>query len=221
MKRLLLLFVVLSTPMWAQQTLLLALDPGLNIYNSENSLKTIGDKDLDWSPGFSVGYEGVYLWGVALRLECSYTRSSAHNALGFAITSSSGPEPIASFGSDLSFTTYNLDIAALVQPEPFLILAIGPTLALAHRTIEFTEPPTEEFSAIYFQDRLASLCLGVNGAADFRIPLGNIPQHLFLFAGIRLRYLHSVLFDKRGRNLGNYSQSQFFGRLSVGLGCTF
>ena len=221
MKRLLLLCVVLSTPMWAQQTLLLSLDPGLNIHNSENSLKTIGNKALDWSPGFSAGYEGVCLWGVALRLEYSYTRSSAHNALEFAIAGSSGPEPIASFGSDLSFTTNNLDIAAIVQPEPFLILAIGPTLALAHRTIEFTEPPSEEFSAIYFQDRLTSLCLGVNGAVDLRVPLENGPQHLFLFAGIRLRYLHSVLFDKRGRDLGNYSQSQFFGRLSVGLGCTF
>lgn len=94
MKRLLLLFVVGFTPAWAQQTLPVSLDPGLNIYNSENSLKTIGDKALDWSPGFSVGYEGVDLRGVPLRFEYSYTRSSAHNALEFAISSSSGPEPM-------------------------------------------------------------------------------------------------------------------------------
>jgi hypothetical protein len=221
MKRILILLALVSTPVWAQPTLLISLDPGLNLYNSENSLKTIGNKTLDWSPGFSVGCEGVSLWGIALHLEYSYTRSFAADAIVLLTTRSSGPEPIAYVGADLSFTTHNLDIDALVQPVPFLVLAFGPTVSLTHRTVEFTQPPSEEFSAISFQDRLASVCLGVNTAVDFRISLGNSPQHFLLFAGVRLRYLHSVFFDERGRNLGNYSQSQLFGRISVGFGYTF
>ncbi len=221
MKRIIILLAVLSTPAWAQHTFLVSLDPGLNLYDSENSLKTIGDKALDWSPGFSVGFEGASLWDIPVHLEYSYTRSSAHNTLVFPITGPSGPGPVTFFGADLSFTTHNLDIDALVQPAKFLILTIGPTVSLVHRTIELTEPPVGELPTIDYHDRLASVCLGVNGAADFRLPLSQGPQHLLLFAGLKLMYLHSVLFDKRGRDLGNYGQSQLFGGLSVGLGYTF
>ena len=222
MRKILFLLAVLSSAGGAQPTLLISFDPGLNLHNSENSLKPIGNKALDWSPGVSVGFEGLSLWGVLARLEYSYTCSIARNALEFPTTSPSGPMPTGFFGADLSFTTHTFDIGGVLQPVSFLFLTAGPSVSVAYRTIEFTVPASSNLPEINFRDRLASVCLGVNGGVDVRIPLGSeIPRHLLLFAGLRLRYLHSVLFDGRGRNVSEYSQSQLFGRLSVGFGYAF
>ena len=218
---LLTLLIVVAPSLGAQSRVFLSFNAGLSLYNSENSLKTIGGQALDWSPGFSVGYERDSLLGVSMRVEYAYTRAVAVNAMSFAVSGATGPEPVASFGADLAFTTHNLDIAACIRPVDFLSLAIGPTVSLAYRTIELTTPSTPGIPSRYFRDRLASLCLGANCSVDVEIPVQSRPGFLFVYSGLKIRYIHSVWFDKRGRDLSDYTQSSLLGSFALGLGYSF
>jgi hypothetical protein len=217
----LLLLLVFSSPVWAQEKFFFSLNPGMNLYNSENSMSTMANGSIGWTPGFSVGYESDSFLRFCVRLEYSYTRSIVANAMDFTITSSSGPEPVAAFGANIIFATNNLDFAVGIRPVEFIFLAVGPTLSVVYRTIDLTMPSYPYAPAMNLDDRVASICAGANCSVSLEIPFEYGPRYLFFFSSLKVRYLHSVWFDARGRDLDNYYQSSLMGQLGIGLGYKF
>jgi len=218
----LVLLATATAPMFGQDKVFVSFDPGMNLYNSENSLKTIGNKSLRWSPGFSVAYERDSLWGFGARLEYSFSRSIATEVMQFTVTSPTAPLAVGYFWDDLSFTTHNIDLSLCWKPVDWAVVAGGPTVSLAHRTIEMNVPPMGgNPNGRYFEDRLVSYCLGANGSIAVEVPVSSGSPGAFALLNIKARYLHSILFDARGRNLANYHQSSLMGQVGIGFGVAF
>jgi len=215
----LLILLLVSPILYAQNKVFVSLNPGVYLFNSENSLKTMENGALRWAPGFSVAYERDSLLGMTVLLEYAYTHSSAINATPFVYSLS--PTSVLSFGADLKFISHHLDIAMCFNPWRSVRLAFGPTISFDHRTIELTEPRAYEIASRYFEDRLVSIALGVNASASFELPIQEGPKYLFLMSNLKLRFLRAVWFDRRGRDLDDYYQESLFAGLSLGLGYSF
>jgi hypothetical protein len=216
---LLLLFAFAS--LQAQERVLLSFNPGMNFQNSENSMKTMANGLIGWSPGFSLGYENDCLSGFPLSIEYHFTYSHAPNAMEFPVTSSLSPDVVATYGANIIFVTNNIDFAFGIRPLKFLLLEIGPSLSAVYRTIRLSVRPENENTTVNLDDRLASVCAGASCSFNLEFPMEDSPRYVFLFYGIKLRYLHSLWFDSRGRDISNYYQSILLGELQLGIGYAF
>lgn len=215
MKNLILLSLLLylCSPLYAQNKILISYNPGMSLHNSENSTKIIGDKHIAWFPGISLAYATENLWGLNVLLEYNYSSKRIYDVQTLATTSS----------ADLILTCNNFDVAVYYKANEWLSFAAGPTMSLVNRTIVIDNLLASGLENVEksFEDRLVSFCLGVNGSVSIEVPLQTAAQYVFFFSNVKLRYLHSVWFDDRGRNLSNYYQSFLFGQLNIGLGYNF
>ena len=82
---------------------------GLYLYNSENSLPIMGDKDYLLNYGFELSYENKNLLGYNIQFCYSYLYSRINNVLEFRITNEIDPDTY--LYTDVSLTFNNLDIS--------------------------------------------------------------------------------------------------------------
>jgi hypothetical protein len=225
MKKYILLFLLmlLYIHLGAQNKFIISYNPGVSLYNSENSMKIIDDKRIRWFPGSSIAYETENLWGLNIHLEYNFAGKRIYDVQDFARTSASGPEIIGTSAADLILACHNVDLAVYDKLNDWLSIAAGSTISLVNRSIVIDDLPnySQENISRSFEDRLVSLCLGVNVSVNIEFPLQTGPQYVFFFSSVKLRYLHSVWFDDKGRNLSNYYQAFLSSQLNVGLGYSF
>jgi hypothetical protein len=120
--------------------------------------------------------------------------------------------------ADYYRTWHNIDLALNFELNKWLSFSLGPTVSATYRTISYVSLWNQTYS---FDDRVASLCAGLNSSFNVEVPLLDGERYLFLFSRVTFRYLHSLLFDARGRNLDNYSQEFITGQVNVGAGFCF
>lgn len=221
MQKTIFLALFVLTPLTAQNKFSVSFNPGTSLENSEETMKIIGDKKVGWSPGISVAYDRSDVLGLDLHLEYNFTWSKVDSVLIFIRSSSLGPNILDSYSADLFLSSHNLDIAADFEISEGFSLAIGPTISLTGRTIEMVVPATEQEPVRTFKDRLASLGLGFNSSVNMEIPFEESPEYGFFFVSLKVRYVHSIWFDKRGRNVDDYYQSFIVGQANIGFGYSF
>jgi hypothetical protein len=183
-------------------------------------MKVIGDKKVDWFPGLSIAYERENVLGETVHLEYNYTYRKVKDVQLFLITSEISPDPTGGLSSDLILSLHNIDIDVRIGKGENISYTIGPSLSWVNRSFVIDQPLAIGTNR-RFEDRLASLCIGVNGAINVTFPLADKNESLFLFTGLNMHYIHSVWFDARGRNVGNYFQSFLFSQIQVGIGSSF
>jgi len=227
MKKYIALFTVLflCVPLYAQQKVSLSYNPCLSLYNSENSTKTISGKNIDYIPSFSIAYENKHLLGTDIIIEYNYSSVKLSAVQEFRPTSSGPTIPPVMWTVDYYLAWHNIDFGNNYEITKWLSFSIGPSISLVYRTISIVDlyrtTIEEEVPATSFDDRLASICAGLNCSGNIEFPLQDNEQYFFLFSRIKCRYLHSVLFDSRGRNLGSYYQSFLSGQINIGVGYCF
>lgn len=204
------LFTIIS---FSQHQISLKPTIGGYIYNSENSLKIMENEDYILNYGFEVSYENKDLFGYDIQADYSYIYSGFDNYLEWVRTGENGPEILDVFYSDISLTLNNLDISLKNNIDEYFSYGIGPSASIVNRSII-----TEESN---FVDRLASFAIGLNVSIDFKYPLEQSEQYLFLFSSVKYRYLFGLLYDKGLRDLSDYNQHFVTGNFTVGLGYNF
>ena len=208
------LFLFLFTSIsFSQHQISLKPTIGGYIYNSENSLKIMENEDYILNYGFEVSYENKDLLGYDIQADYSYIYSGFDNYLEWVRTGENGPEILDVFYSDISLTLNNLDISLINNIDEYFSYGIGPSASIVNRSII-----TDESN---FVDRLASFAIGLNVSLDFKYPLNEAEQYLFLYGSVKHRYLFGLLYDKGLRDLSNYNQHFVTGNFSVGLGYNF
>lgn len=208
-----LFLILLSIISYSQHQVSLKPTIGGYIYNSENSLKIMENKDYVLNYGFEVSYEHKDLFGYDIQLDYSFIYSGFDNYLEWVRTAENGPDIIDVFYSDVYLSLNNLDISLKSDIDEYFSYGFGPSASIINRSII-----TEEY---YFVDRLASFAIGVNASLDFKYPLDQSEQYLFLYGSLKYRYLFGLLYDKGLRDLSDYNQHFVTGNLSVGLGYNF
>lgn len=186
---------------------------GAYIYNSENSLKIMENEDYFLNYGFEVSYENKDLFGYDVQLDYSFIYSGFDNYLEWVRTAPEEPTPIGYSYSDIWLSFNNLDLAIKNDLDENFSYGFGPSCSIVNRTF------SDDYSK--FVDRLASFAIGVNISMDFKYPLNQSEQYLFLYGSIKCRYLYGLLYDEGLRDLSNYNQHFITENLSVGLGYNF
>lgn len=187
---------------------------GIYAVNSENSLpllqghKFIGGYGIDASISRSI--EKPY----SLDLDVRYYRSNADGRLVFYITPSVGPQTVDAFYGKVALDQFSADIGLRRRLTDWLQAGFGPSLAVESRTVDI---PYADVA-----DRLDSYCLGLHATAAATMPFGKERSRgFFWYYTLKLRYLHSIFFDARGRDLSNYSQEFLTASLGAGIGYAF
>jgi hypothetical protein len=178
------------------------------------------DKRFRWLPGLSLAYERENVMGYRLHIEYNLTYRRLDNVLQFTRTGPLSPEIIGYTGADLVLSLNNIDVAITKEIDDWASYTVGPTFSLVYRSFIMEDPfaPSEGGTSIMIDDRLASLCLGLNASLNAEVPFSDAQEYLFFFASLKVRYIHSVWFDDRGRKLDNYYQSFLYSQIHIGLG---
>jgi hypothetical protein len=217
------LLLIVSCSLPAQEKILFTLNPGSSLYTSENSSKVIGKKEINFINGGSIGYESPDLFGMNMRIIYDLAFARVNDIQTFTVASEKTPEPIATIGADYLLYLNSVDLAVPLEVNGVLTLWIGPSASWGNRSIiiDGLSWNSEELNAkTRFEDRLATLCAGLNCSISMETPLTDGPSHLFFFAALKMRYLASVWVDARGRNVENYQQQFLTGQFNLGLGYT-
>ena len=186
---------------------------GIYIYNSENSLKIMGDENYLLNYGFEVSYENKYLYGYDIQVDYSYSYSDFDNVLEFVYTGESGPDPLGYFHSDVSLSFHNFDISLKSEINEYFSYGFGPSFSFVNRSYIIDHYD--------FEDRLASFAIGVSGSIDVRLPLDENTNYWYFYSGLKLRYLYGLFYDEGLRDLSDYNQHFVTGNFSIGLGYNF
>jgi hypothetical protein len=171
-------------------------------------------KDEDYSSliGFEIGYAYRFSDNNSLSLEFAYLESKADHVMRFAVSSPSGPQTIDYVYGDARFLEYVIDVSISHRISQWLKAYVGPSGAVLNRVFTIDQRG--------FEDRLSSRAFGGHAGLDIVVPITE-GDGLRLLAGTKIRYLHSISFDERGRKLDGYNQSLLFITGSVGLAYEF
>jgi hypothetical protein len=132
------------------------------------------------------------------------------------------PDPTPNYYANYFLTSHNYDVSLVFKLSDNFNYYFGPSLAVYNRTAEFnvSNYPAGEIAPNLY-DKLVSFCIGINGAVNFELPLSEGNNHFLLYSGLKMRYLHSLFFDKRSRDVSNYYQSFLTAQLNFGIGYNF
>ena len=158
-----LLILLVCSCLYSQNKIYLSMNPGLSLFNYENSMKLIGDKSIDWFPGLSIGYERDNVWGYNLYCEYNITYKKIEDVIVWSRTAPDSPDIIDTYGSNLVLSLYNFDFGIKDNIIEDLSYAFGPTVAFVSRSFVIDDAPrnTGETLSNNIDDRLVSLCAGV------------------------------------------------------------
>ncbi|MCW9098535.1 MAG: hypothetical protein OQJ93_14230 [Ignavibacteriaceae bacterium] len=208
-----LIIIMLSVPSFAQHQISVAPAIGLYVYNSENSLKVMGDKNYLFNYGFELSYKNKNIFGYNIQVDYSYLYSKIGEVLKFIRTGEGGPEPIGVSYSDVSLSLNTIDISVNGDLGSFFSFGFGPSFSLVNKSIIF--------DYANFVDRLASFNIGINGLINMRIPLSKNAEYWYFYSGLKIRYLHGLFYDEGLRDLENYNQNFVTAILTIGIGYSF
>jgi hypothetical protein len=208
-----LFLIVLISPSNAQHQITLKPAIGGYIYNSENSLKVMGDENYFLNYGFEVSYEDKNLYGYDIQIDYSYMYSGKNKVLEFYFYDPSPNPNLFSIFSDASLSLHTFDISLKNDLNKNFSFGFGPSFSFVNRS----------YSINYynFLDRLASFAVGVSGSIDVKLPLDENTNYWYFYSGIKFRYLYGLLYDEGLRDLSDYNQHFLTVNLTIGIGYSF
>jgi hypothetical protein len=186
---------------------------GIYIYNSENSLKIMGDENYLLNYGFEVSYENKNLYDYDIQVDYSFVYSGFDNVLEFVRTEENNPNPLDVFYSDVSLSLHTFDISLKNKISNYFSYGFGPSFSFVNRSyiVEYSD----------FEDRLASFAIGVSGSMDVKLHLDENAKYWYFYSGLKLRYLYGLFYDEGLRDLSDYHQHFVTGNLAIGIGYSF
>ncbi len=206
------IFLFSSSIIFSQNKISLNVGYGYYLSNSENSTKIMGDKKFQSFLLYDLSFQRDDLFGLNLMLEYSYQEITKDNIIEF-IRAGHGPDPPPPpYWGNMKLVNHNFDIDYIGKINNYLSYGIGPSFIIVNRILNVD-------TVLY--DKLASSGLGVNGFAEFSIPIIGSKNYLFFTSKLKFRYTHSIWFDKGIRNLDDYHQEYFTVQILGGIGYAF
>jgi hypothetical protein len=191
---------------------------GYYLLNSENSNSIVGSKQFKWFFHFGFTYQRENLLGYNLLFEYSFHQMTKDDAIIFVRTGEGSPEPLGYIGMDLTLINHNFDFDLIENINQYFNYGFGPSFVITNRIVETNE---NAFGEHNLYDKLASSGIGVNGFLEVNLPLDESENYFFFNFRVKLRYTHSIWFDKGLRKLDDYSQDFFTSEIEVGIGYAF
>lgn len=187
---------------------------GIYAINSENTLPLLQGRKFIGGYSADVSISRHIKKPYSLDLDVQYFRSNASKRLVYNVTLGEGPQAVSRFYGKVALDQFSADLGLRRRLTDWLQAGFGPSLAIESRTVNVP------YAGI--ADRLDSYCLGLHAVAAASLPLTGVRSNgFFWYYTLKLRYLHSIFFDARGRDLSNYSQSFLTASLGAGIGYSF
>lgn len=181
---------------------------GVYVFNSENDLPITQDGKFIGGYGINASVMREETGPCSPSIDLQYYTSSAPMEFNYSLSG------LPAIRGKLIIDQFIADAGLNYRITKWTLLGFGPSLAMARRTVDL---PDKNIA-----DGLNSYCAGVFCTAAMLSPLGKEgSSRLYSYYTLKLRYLHSLFFDTRGRNLGSYSQSFLTVSLGMGIGYAF
>jgi len=210
-----------STVIISQNKVNINIGYGTYLNNSENSMKIMGDSKFRSFASYGITYQMDNIIGCDLLFDYSFNQITKKDVQSFGITGPDSPTILGTFGGDLSLYSHNFDIDFVGIIDQYLSFGIGPSFIIVNRVFEINGSPITNETNHSVYDKLASSGFGVNGFIEYIIPLSNNKNFFYISSNLKLRYTHSIWFDKGLRNLDNYFQEYITTQFSIGVGYSF
>jgi len=217
--KVLLLILILSSfsSIYPQNGLEINVGYGYYLSNSENSLKITGNEKFSSFLFYGFTYQTKNIFGYNLMVEYNFHQIKKKNVISFYRYSNEGT---VSWSGDLSIVSHNIDFDYVGSINKYLFYGIGPSFVIVNRILEVRRISFIIKNPVLY-DKLASSGLGINGYLGILIPLTKDKNYFYFTSKLKLRYTHSIWFDKGIRELDNYYQEYLTTQLSVGVGYSF
>lgn len=196
----------------------LEINGGLGRYliHSENSQNIMGNKEFDNNIFYGFSIQKENLLGINLKFEYTFHKMIEENVISFYRYSHGD----YSWIGDISYLNHNFDFNYIGNINSYLFYGIGPSFVITNRIFEVKqELPISQNKVVY--DKLASSGIGLNSCIEFIYPSTKLKNSFFIISKLKLRYTHSLWFDKGIRKLDDYYQEFFTINLSLGIGYLF
>ena len=184
----------------AQDKIAINFCPGIFISNSENSIIGFQDANLRFIFAAGISYQKDNILGGSLQLEYSFIRSGKDRLLEFIAVSPT--DAVYSIWATYTLIQHNIDYAYVKKLDNNFSIGGGPSFSILNRTLYYKDPNY----SLSLNDMLASSCLGINAFIEYSTFFNNENNGFFFSSKIKLRYVHSIWFDKGIRDLDNYNQ---------------
>ncbi|MGE5352818.1 MAG: hypothetical protein ACM3Q2_17850 [Syntrophothermus sp.] len=222
---LIIMFMAAGSASFSQNRI--SLNPGFTYYiwNSENSNGIMVHDKYRAGLSYGLSFQKEDLFGFNVMLEYSYHQITKKDILSTPVLQSPDLEVIYRMQGDAKLSSHNIDLAFVGKPGIWnitegLYYGAGPSFVITNRTFDL-------YKGLYFNlknhtiyDRLASSGIGLNAFVMYDIPLSKDGSFYFT-SKLKLRYTHSIWFDKGARNLDDYSQDFITSEALLGLGYNF
>ena len=195
---------------------------GLYLYNSENTLPVMGDKNYLLNYGFEISYRNKNLFGYIIQFDYSYLCSGENDVLTFEIYDPSpNPNPDRFLYTNVSLTFNNLDISLNGDLGSIFSFGFGLSFAIINRSTIVEKAYFNGDDIVDFEDRLASFNIGLIGLINMHIPFSASNEFWYFYTAIKVRYLHGFFYDEGLRELDDYDQNFVTANLAIGIGYNF
>ncbi|NUN70939.1 MAG: hypothetical protein HUU02_14660 [Bacteroidetes bacterium] len=207
-----LLILLLPFSAFSQTTIFSSGDAGYFLYHSDNLLPITEDEDISFHYGGSVGVEMPLSEDFMVRMEAAFFRTGTTTLFDNILIASPPSFTITTRSATLVQRTFPVDISLSPRTAAGLSYAAGISFAYTNRRTEFPFQSGMD----PFIDAFNSFGIGVNGSIRSMFAVDDDGRFL-LFGALKLRYIHTVLYEGNGRDLSGYTLEYFHGHCSVGL----
>ena len=180
--------------------------------NSENSMTLMSEVKFRSYYFYGFTYQRNDLWGYNLILDYDYHKIIKNNIIEFVRTGPDSPDPIGFFSGDLTLINHNIDLDIVTKYDQYFSYGFGPSFVITNRILDIPD---------HLYDKLASSGIGLNCFIEVSIPFDKGEQYFFFTSKLKVRYTHSIWFDKGMRNLDNYYQEFLTAEFFAGIGYAF
>lgn len=191
--------------------------PGLGyfIFHSENNLDVTDDDNLDFTFNAGLSVSFTLNANYNLLLETEYIHSVPSKVLESEIVDENGLENGKTY-FELSQNSFTFDVSMLYPISSRLKYGIGPSFGLLNRRLE----QKLSIDELKLTDELFSIGVGAVFYLQHKIRFNKYSK-LFLQTKIKSRYLYSIWFDAKNRDLDNYSLHYLNIAGYIGIGYQF
>lgn len=194
---------------YAQSVVSISPNFGYFIFHSDNRLRVTEESNFGVNYGFSATLRHRFFAEHDLQITLGYFRAVARDTKKV-------PTPGGYSYASLAQSSVPLDISYLITVTPVLSVGLGLSAVFTNRAMTLESQrilPT-------FEDRFNLIGIGPNGVVTFAIPLSE-ESTFQIVSETKVRYISSVWFGNKGRDLGSYNLKYLQWAVSIGVGWTF
>jgi len=198
------IFILVSEYSLCQSLISTSGEYGYFLYHSDNSLPITESGDFVNHYGGNIGIETSLTSDYNIHFELGYFQANIDKLFDNPTVSLSNPNIITSQSATLIQRSFPVDLSISPKSSSKLKYALGISLAYTNREMQLPN----NYQGIPYVDRFNSYGIGANLIINYMFPFFD-SDRFNLLCSSKFRYIYSILYESKGRDLSGYNLDYF------------